>query len=199
MIENNKVNVPDTIILHHSVAPLDNIKFNDFESITKHYVNNMGWSDNPYHYGIEYVDGKVKRSIGRSEDTVGAHCSQGDMNGHSIGVCIVGNWDEVAPPKEIVDEVVKLCKEIRARRGSLPIEPHTKYAPYKTCPGTLFPLNVVRVRVSAPIVPPVHWAEEYFILLNKYFTVSDRRFDEKITRGEVMKLVGEVVKLVKGV
>lgn len=193
-----KKNNPDTIILHHSVAPLDNIKFNDFESITKHYVNNMGWSDNPYHYGIEFVNGKVKRSIGRSENTVGAHCSQGDMNGHSIGVCVIGNWDKVAPPAEIVDEVVKLCKEIRARHGNLPIEPHTKYAPYKTCPGASFPLNEVRMRVSAPVVS-VHWAEEHFAFLNKHFTVSERRFDEPIKRGEAFKLIAEVIKLVKGV
>lgn len=47
----------------------------------------QGWSDIGYHYVI-YRDGTVHE--GRNVDLIGAHCSKGGHNQHSIGICYIG-------------------------------------------------------------------------------------------------------------
>ena len=47
----------------------------------------QGWSDIGYHY-IIYRDGTIHE--GRDVDLIGAHCSKGGHNQHSIGICYIG-------------------------------------------------------------------------------------------------------------
>ncbi len=47
----------------------------------------QGWSDIGYHYVI-YRDGTVHE--GRDVNLIGAHCSKGGHNQHSIGICYIG-------------------------------------------------------------------------------------------------------------
>lgn len=50
----------------------------------------QGWSDIGYHVVI-YRDGTI--ADGRDMDLIGAHCSKGGHNTHSIGVCYVGGLE----------------------------------------------------------------------------------------------------------
>ena len=129
------MNRPQRIILHHSATD-----GGTFESIKRYHVHHNGWADIGYHYLIT-LDGKVHK--GRDEKTVGAHTI--GQNEKSIGICIVGNYDKTSPDSVVLDSLDTLIKDIFKRRGTMPIEPHSKYAK-KTCPGKNFPLEKVIAR-----------------------------------------------------
>ena len=162
---------PDAIVLHHSATP--DGQTNDWEAIRRYHTSwrynsrivsqaiameliGMGkkveppWVEIGYHYGIEMVGNTYLVLSGRLEHTQGAHCNQGGMNRHSLGICFVGNFDLAPPPepqwKQGVFLVSNLCKKY-----IIPVERihgHREFAP-KTCPGNLFDLFAFRADVTA--------------------------------------------------
>ena len=72
------------IIVHCSATPegLDST----VDAIREDHIR-QGWSDIGYHYVI-YRNGTIVN--GRNVDLVGAHCSKGGHNQHSVGVCYIG-------------------------------------------------------------------------------------------------------------
>lgn len=78
------------IIIHCSATP----EGRDYtvEQIRKDHKE-RGWSDIGYHYVI-YRDGTIVN--GRDVDLVGAHCSKGGHNQHSIGICYIGGLENKA-------------------------------------------------------------------------------------------------------
>jgi len=157
--EVTKVNKPEKIIIHHSLTKDGEVK--DYDAIKKYHLS-QGYNDIGYHWIIEKVNGEYILLKGRDEKVTGAH-TKGE-NERSIGICLVGNFDEYEPNTEQLDTLVELCKDIFARHGKMPIEPHRKYANYKTCPGTKFPLNKVLTRVFMQNTPDLSevsdWAKE---------------------------------------
>ena len=98
------------------------------------------WHDIGYHYGIELVGDCYEVLVGRPEDAVGAHCI--GMNGNSLGVCFVGNYDLAPPPDAMLARAVSVLAPV-IRRNGIPFEnvrPHSAYAA-KSCPGSLFPMK----------------------------------------------------------
>lgn len=74
----------DEIIVHCSATP-EGVDYTMSKIKADHLK--QGWSDIGYHYVI-YRDGSIVN--GRNVDLVGAHCSRGGHNTHSIGVCYIG-------------------------------------------------------------------------------------------------------------
>jgi len=72
------------LIVHCSATPEGKDK--TVEKIRQEHKQ-QGWSDIGYHYVI-YRDGTIHD--GRDVDLVGAHCSKGGHNQHSIGICYIG-------------------------------------------------------------------------------------------------------------
>lgn len=72
------------LIIHCSATPEG--KDYTVEDI-RNWHKNQGWSDIGYHYVI-YRDGTIVN--GRDVDLIGAHCSKGGHNQHSIGICYIG-------------------------------------------------------------------------------------------------------------
>lgn len=127
---------PTNIIIHHS-ATKDG-KTLSWQAIRK-YHKSLGWTDIGYHFGIENVNGEIEILMGRMIDKNGAHCRQEGMNGKSIGICLVGNFDIKEVPKNqwnvAINLVASLCVTLKISIGN--IHPHHKFA-NKTCPGTTF-------------------------------------------------------------
>jgi N-acetylmuramoyl-L-alanine amidase len=106
------------------------------------------WADIGYHYGIELVNDDYVLQKGRLESKPGAHTV--GMNSKSLGICVVGNYDNQVPEHTAIDILVGLCIKKCTEYGlsADDIETHNKYASYKTCPGTMFPMDEVKARVS---------------------------------------------------
>lgn len=137
---------PSYIIIHHSLTK-DNVVKSDFDAIKRYHMQTNGWRDIGYHWILEKVNNKWKWTPGRKENDNGAHCKEEQMNYKSIGICVVGNFDVEIPTQEIYQLVADKCKELMKRYPAIKaenIQPHRKYATYKSCPGKNFDTNKVR-------------------------------------------------------
>ena len=69
------------------------------------------------------------------------------MNRKAIHVCFVGNYDLVPPSDLMLSVAVKRLLVPLLKRYQIPtgnIVRHHDYATYKTCPGTMFPMDKLR-------------------------------------------------------
>ena len=139
------MNKVEKIILHHSLTKDGTAK--DFDGIKNYHIYTNGWKDIGYHYVIELVGDEYQIIKGRGEDEVGAH-TKGE-NYSSIGICVVGNFDENYVPVQQLNKLIELIRDIRRRHGYIPIfghrdflESNTGYK--KSCPGDKFPLEYLR-------------------------------------------------------
>jgi hypothetical protein len=112
------------------------------------------WSNIGYHFVIENIGGKCEVIAGRAIGEVGAHCH--GFNDKSIGVCFVGNYDEVAPSSDMLFTGSSLCRQLE-REFAIPpdqcIGHRESYARLgvpveKTCPGKLFDMDAFRARIA---------------------------------------------------
>jgi len=133
---------PDKIIVHHSLT-VDSGTVS-WGAIRKYHIQTLGMSDIGYHAGIELVksgdENYYEALLGRPWDKRGAH-TLGE-NERSLGICFVGNYDEVIPTDAMLlvgARVIAYWMKIYAIFSG-EIYPHSKFAD-KTCPGTKFPLD----------------------------------------------------------
>lgn len=125
------------VVWHHS-ATKDG-ETNDWAGIKRYHVEEKGWRDIGYHWGVERVSGKLELKIGRPLSWEGGHCV--GKNKIAIGVCVVGNFDLAAPDAETLAFAVRLGQAIGEVFPLIRPESHfyhRQFAP-RTCPGTKFP------------------------------------------------------------
>ena len=111
-------------------------------------MNVNGWNDIGYHYLIT-IDG-VKHQ-GRLENITGAHTI--GQNSNSIGICLVGHFDNYKPNNQQLETLYNLIQDIFNRYGKLPIYGHNKYAT-KTCPGKMFPMDLLLSVIYSETLKP---------------------------------------------
>jgi len=121
------------IVLHHSYT--EDGKTVDWTAIKRYHIEEKGWDDIGYHFGIERVDDKYQLMIGRPLSKVGAH-TQGQMNYKAIGICIIGKYDFKLPNKEAIRLLRKLVWTLKAHFKIVDenIHCHSEHSG-KTCPG----------------------------------------------------------------
>ena len=126
---------PNKIIIHHSLTK--DSKTVSWNAIRK-YHKDLGWDDIGYHFGVELVGDNYEILLGRLMTEVGAHTK--GQNKSSIGICLVGNFDDTSPPKQQWDLAAKLvaslCEILYITSRS--VYGHRKFASYKSCPGRAF-------------------------------------------------------------
>lgn len=130
------------LVIHHS-ATTDGSTYS-WAAIKRYHTQTLGWSNIGYHYGIEQVGTDFASLIGRPLHKNGAHCKQAGMNSKAIGLCFVGNYDTIIPSDDMLLQAAKDIIIPLLHQYDIPItniHPHNKYASYKTCPGTSFPLQ----------------------------------------------------------
>ncbi len=121
--------VTDMIVIHHMGHTDKEVSAAD---VHRMHLNN-GWSGIGYHYVI-HKDGGIER--GRPLNTVGAHCYK--ENRHTIGVNLVGNFEESYPTKRQMESasmlLAALCTVYRIEASEHTIVGHRdKNA--TLCPG----------------------------------------------------------------
>lgn len=149
------------IVLHHSATP-DGVVYKDFDAIKRGHLA-RGYRDIGYHWVVEMVDGKLVAVPGRPEWDDGAHCIP--RNKDSIGICIVGNFQETVPTDELYMFVADLCRQIMSRHPIQEIGGHRDYDA-TACPGKNFDVEKVKRLVKGELymssifkdVDPNSWA-----------------------------------------
>lgn len=143
--------IPNKIILHHSATKDSGTV--SWNAIRRYHVNECAWADIGYHFGVEFItdtgseQGSYEILAGRMLDQNGAHTT--GQNGQAIGVCFVGNYDEVTPPKRMLEQGVKLCAWLCRAFNINPMQiyGHRQFA-RKTCPGSLFDVEKFKQDVA---------------------------------------------------
>jgi hypothetical protein len=130
---------PEFIILHHSLTK-DGLVV-DWQAIRRYHTQENRWNDIGYHFGIESINDHWEVLIGRMWGTVGAHCKEQGMNGRSIGICVVGNYDVDELPFSAFALLVRLVEQLQSTFfiSKTKIMRHSDFATYKSCPGVKFP------------------------------------------------------------
>jgi len=132
------------IVIHHSLT--EDSRTMSWNAIRKYHKNANGWRDIGYHFGIERIDRSYEILMGRMLTDTGAHCKEMGMNRVGIGVCFVGNYDYLEPSIDMVYEGAKLCA-CMCELFNIKVENiigHSSLATYKSCPGKMFPLELLR-------------------------------------------------------
>lgn len=130
----------DMIVVHH-IGNTDA----DVSAATVHQWHlNQGWSGIGYHFLIR-KDGTIER--GRPMDVVGAH-AYGE-NSHTIGVNIVGNFEEAIPTGAQMESaarlIAELCSVYRIRPSARSIVGHRDVGS-TACPGRTLYMRLPTLR-----------------------------------------------------
>ena len=135
------------IVLHHSATWDDKTK-RDYDAIKAGHIK-IGDRDIGYHWLIEYVNGVLVVEQGRAETDSAAACP--GKNFDAIHICLVGNFQEVAPTEEEYRAVADKCKDIKTRWSIETIKGHRDW--YATaCPGKMFNVDHVRDLVKGEVM-----------------------------------------------
>lgn len=128
------------IAVHHSQRKIDSVK-----RIRDLHVKINKWEDIGYHW---LIDKKGKLCKGRSEKFIGAHVYGHNKN--SLGVCLIGNYDEEKPTKKQIQTLIKFLKE-KTKKYKIPVKNilgHREFPDVtKTCPGKFVDMDEIRKNV----------------------------------------------------
>lgn len=138
------------IIIHHSLTKDGLVP--DWPSIDHYHTITNGWSDIGYHFGIEQIRkvNEYEVLVGRPMILTGAHCISKGFNYKSLGICMVGNFDKVTPPKQQWNRALKLTRSLMHvfEVPKFKVLGHHEVAlDGRTCPGLLFNMNDFRVNL----------------------------------------------------
>jgi N-acetyl-anhydromuramyl-L-alanine amidase AmpD len=111
----------------------------------RRYHLGKGWNDIAYHFIIEDVDNEYEIICGRMLNQQGAHAGVAEINKSSIGICLVGNFNEYLPPEDQWWKAVKLVDYI-IERHSIPLNNIKGHRDFKAtdCPGKFFDIDKFR-------------------------------------------------------
>lgn len=138
---------PARIVVHHSAAPTAKQFHGDqtIQGIHRYHTVNNKWSDIGYHFLIS-PDGSTIFE-GRPVDAVGAHCggtppkgvTRSFGNTGSIGICLVGDYDNEQPTDAALHTlavlIVDLCEKWQIDSRQIYGHCEAWSRPPKSCPG----------------------------------------------------------------
>lgn len=143
------------IVIHHSATDMGTAKGMDaFHRNERHMENGLA-----YHFvignGHGMNDGEV--AIGRrwNEQLDGGHLHSEFLNSKSLGICLVGNFDESKPSEKQIDSLHALVASL-LKRCKLPVsavKTHQQihklnHDRFTLCPGKHFPIDDLLKRLK---------------------------------------------------
>lgn len=121
------------IIVHHSATkPISADGRADAEAFARYHVAHHGWPGIGYDYVIG-ANGTVYKC--NHNNAVNYHA--GSANRMSLGICLAGNFDLVAPPAEQWRAAIELTRMLMAAYGvpAQRVIGHREVPAAKSCPG----------------------------------------------------------------
>jgi len=134
------------IMLHHSLTR--DGKTVSWGGIRRHHLETRGLDAIGYHYGVEMVGDHYEVMLGRSEIDAAVACPEDEMNACALHVCCVGNFDDAPPSRAMLEVLVELVILPAMVEYGIPPERiigHNDADSTRTCPGSQFDLDVVRM------------------------------------------------------
>ena len=107
------------------------------------------------HFGVEVIKDHYEILVGRMMDEPGAHTKQAGMNRRSIGICLIGNFDEEEPTPLQWILSLRLVRSLMhvAKIPLSSVYGHRDFASYKSCPGKLFDMEKFKLALRDMQVP----------------------------------------------
>jgi N-acetyl-anhydromuramyl-L-alanine amidase AmpD len=135
------------IVIHHSATKQGNAAiFDNYHRNEKMLKDGLA-----YHFvignGTKSKDGQVETGQRWARQIAGAHCYDNRMNHESVGICLVGNFDESRPTAKQMDALIKLISDLQKqyRIPKANILLHKEVDKKQTnCPGKKFMANKIR-------------------------------------------------------
>ncbi|MBI9045022.1 MAG: N-acetylmuramoyl-L-alanine amidase [Anaerolineaceae bacterium] len=116
-----------TIVIHHSALPISDGP----QEIQSVHMSVRGYDDIAYHFVID-AQGVIYE--GRELNVRGAHT--GGFNTGSVGIVLLGNFEQTEPTDAQIDSLKKLSCSLREEYGLSHIAGHRDFQPDITvCPG----------------------------------------------------------------
>lgn len=143
--------IPKRVIVHHSLTKDSGTV--SWGAIRKYHTQVKKWRGGiGYHVGVELVmsGGETYYEIlmGRMWNRTGAHVRGHNRN--SLGICFIGNYDKIAPKKEMLEagaRVIALWLKLYGLTVD-DIYSHHNFNINKSCPGELFDMEQLRMLVG---------------------------------------------------
>lgn len=151
----DKKDVPNKIqwkyvVIHHSATNNGSAKIFD-----RYHREEKGLTEGlAYHFvignGSSSKDGQLETGGRWEKQIAGVHCWDGKMNQQSIGICLVGDFDQTKPTEKQVAALLKLLKEL-CQKYNIPnsnIVMHRDVDKGETnCPGKHFSMEQIKTRL----------------------------------------------------
>ena len=131
------------VIIHHTAAPASQT----IEAIANYHTGPNHICDNgcpgiAYHF---MIDRAAKVYQVNDLETISFHVS--GQNTVSVGICLIGNYDELEPTPQQLTAVVRVIRYLnRKLNRRLAIAGHRDYA-NKSCPGWNVDIDTIRAKV----------------------------------------------------
>jgi len=164
------------------------------EAMKKYHIDTNGWSDIGQHLTL-LPDGKwvTGRDFNKNPASISG------WNTGAFAIEMLGNFDVGNDRFEgkQAEAMYKFCAWF-VQFKNLSIDSQVKFHrdnpnAGKTCPGTGIDRDAFIKRLKDE-TQPKHWAEKYYeYLLDKGIVIHEKRFDDAITRGEVITLLARMM------
>jgi len=130
------------IVIHHSASPNASVKGMDYyHRVERHMENGLA-----YHFvignGHAMKDGEIAMGHRWTAQLDGGHLASEALNKRSIGICLVGNFDQERPTTKQMESLEALVGFLldRCRLSPAAVKTHQQINPiYTRCPGRNFP------------------------------------------------------------
>lgn len=131
------------VIIHHTTGPITQTpKTVANYHIGPNHISNEGIPGIAYHFIIDRAANVFQTN---DLETISWHVS--GQNTRSIGVCFIGDYDELAPTTKQMLQLIKLIRYLNRKLGKiLDIAGHRDYAS-KSCPGDLVDTDWIRQQI----------------------------------------------------
>ena len=146
--EQRNVDSIKNVILHHSATP----QTTTWQQIARYHVESKGWPGIAYHLGIQ-PNGTIAY-LG-DLDTIRYHAA--DNNTNSIGICCLGNYEEVEPPEPMLTSLRKLFVTVQDFLS----KPNLGFALHREVSNTVCPGGklVAKFAEELPVEIDINWSD----------------------------------------